>query len=104
MARLVNFLSLNVGGSSSLAGLNMTISIVNFDVILLQEVRSTQTQVDALVNRWGYSSLVNIDCQDLNKPGTAILWKNNFPLTGTINLISCKLQMAEIGNIKIFNN
>ena len=80
MAQLVNFLSLNVGSSSTLAGLNVTISLLKFDVILLQEVKSSQIQVDSLVNRAGFSSLVNVDCNDINKPGTAILWRNNFPL------------------------
>ena len=47
MASLLNFLSLNVGGSSSLAGLTMTMSLVSFDVILLQEVKSTQSQVES---------------------------------------------------------
>ena len=103
MATLITFLSLNVGGSSSLAGLNMTISLMKFDVILLQEVKSTQSQVDSLVNRYGFSSLVNVDYDDLNKPGTALLWKNNLPLTGAVNLISCRLQMAELGPYKIFN-
>ena len=103
MATLIIFLFLNVGGSSSLAGLNMTISLMKFDVILLQEVKSTQSQVDSLVNRYGFSSLVNVDYDDLNKPGTALLWKNNLALTGAVNLISCRLQMAELGPYKIFN-
>ena len=79
MNPLVNILSLNVGGSSNLARLYMSISLMMFDVILLQEVNSTQCQVDSLVVRYGYSSLVNIDDEDSNKPGTALIWKNNFP-------------------------
>ena len=59
MNPIITFLSLNVGGSLNLAGLNMTISLMKFDVILLQEVKSTQCQVDALVSRFGYFSLLN---------------------------------------------
>ena len=103
MTALVNILSLNVGGSSNLAGLNMSISMMMFDVIFLQEVNSTQCQVDSLVVRHGYSSLVNIDNEDINKPGTALIWKKNFPLIGAVNLVSCRLQMANIGPYKIFN-
>ena len=76
MDQLVNFLSLNVGSITSLAGLSMTLSLMKFDVILLQEVKASQCQVDSLVNRAGYTSLVNVDCDDGNKPGTAIIWKN----------------------------
>ena len=103
MVLLVSFLSLNVGGSSNLAGLNMTISLLKFDVILLQEVRSTQCQVDSLFKRFGYSSLVNINSEDISKPGTALVWKNSIPLTGAVNLINCRLQMAYIGHCMIFN-
>ena len=103
MTQLVNFLSLNVGSSATLAGLNMTISLMRFDVILLQEVKSSQLSVDSLVNRAGYSSLVNIDFEDINKPGTAIIWRKNFPLINAANLVTCRLQVAEIGPFKIFN-
>ena len=99
----VNFLSLNVGGSSNLAGLSMKISITKFDVILLQEVKSSQNQIDSLVSRFGFKSLVNIDIEDINKPGTALLWRSTFPVSGAVNLISCRLQMAEIGAFRIFN-
>ena len=76
----VNFLSLNVGGNSNLAGLSMTISITKFDVILLQEIKSTQSQIDSLVSRFGFKSLVNIDSDDMNKPGTAVLWRSTVPV------------------------
>ena len=45
MAQLVNFLSLNVGSSSTLAGLNVTISLLKFDVILLQIVKSSGIRI-----------------------------------------------------------
>ena len=102
MAQLVNFLSLNVGGNSNLAGLSMTISLLNFDVILLQEVKSTQSQVESLVSRFGFSTLVNIDHNDFKKPGTALIWKNTIPLTGVVNLVSCRQQIAELGPYRIF--
>ena len=81
----------------------MTISLLKFDVILLQEVKSTQSQVESLVARFGFSTLVNIDCDDMNKPGTALIWRNTVPLVGAVNLINCRLQIAEIGVYKIFN-
>ena len=73
MASLFNFLSLNVGGSASLAGLCGAFSLRTFDMIFLQEVKSTQCQVDSLIARFGYSSLVNVDGEDSHKPGTALI-------------------------------
>ena len=40
MTSLISFLSINVGGSINLAGLNMTLSLMNFDVIFIQEIKS----------------------------------------------------------------
>ena len=81
----------------------MTISLLKFDVILLQEVKSTQDQVDSLINRFGYSCLVNVNSEDSNKPGTALIWKNFLPVIGAVNLICCRLQTAQIGPYNIFN-
>ena len=81
----------------------MTMSLLNLDVILLQEVRPTQLQVESLVSKLGFSSLVNIDCDDINKPGTALISRDTLPLTGAVNLISCRLQMAQIVSYRIFN-
>ena len=78
-------------------------SMMSFDVILLQEIKSTQTQLDSLVQKFGFSSLVNIDTDDVDKPGTALVWKNTIPLSGAVNLLGCRLQMAEIGEYRIFN-
>ena len=50
----LNFLSLNVGSNNNLAGLNTVISTASYDVILLQEIKMTQSQVDMAVNRYGF--------------------------------------------------
>ena len=105
MAALItlNFLSLNVGSSYTLAGLNTVISTVNYDIILLQEIKMTQIQLDTAVNRYGFLSKVNINEENQHKPGTALLWKKTVPLSGVVNLVEGKLQMAELGQYKIFN-
>ena len=41
---------------------------MNFEVILLQEVRFTQSQLDSYVVKFGCSSLVNIDSENIEKP------------------------------------
>ena len=98
-----NFLSLNVGSSSNLAGLNTVISSSNFDIVLLQEVKMTQVQMDAAVNRFGFLSKVNVSEENQQKPGVAILWRASVPLTGVINLVECRFQVAELGPYRILN-
>ena len=67
----LNFLSLNVGSNYNLAGLNTVISTAGYDVILLQEIKMTQSQLDMAVNRYGFLSKVNISEENKHKPGTA---------------------------------
>ena len=99
----VNFLSLNVASSSNLAGLNTAISTASYDVILLQEMKMTQEQLDPIVKRFGFKAHVNVSEVNQHKPGTAILWRNSVPLSGLVNLVECRLQMAELGPYRIFN-
>ena len=97
----INLLSLNVGSSSNLGGLNTVISTSKYDVILLQEVKMTQNQLDNAVNRFGFLSKVNVNEENHQKPGLAILWRTSVPLTGVVNLLECRLQIAELGQYSL---
>ena len=99
----INFLSFNMGSNTNLAGLNTVVSTAGFDVILLQEIKLSQSQLDIAVNRYGFLSKVNISEENQQKPGTAILWRTSIPLTGVVNLVECRLQMAELGPYRILN-
>ena len=103
MAAPVNFLSLNVASNYNLAGLNTAISTTNFDIILLQEVKMSQSQLDSVVSRFGFQSKVNISEDNDQKPGTAVLWRSTVPLSGVVNLVECRLQIAELGPYRILN-
>ena len=103
MAAHINFLSLNVGSANNLAGLNTVISTTKFDIILLQEVKMSQSQLDSVVSRFGFQSKVNISEDNQQQPGTAILWKTSVSLSGVINLVECRLQIAELGPYRILN-
>ena len=92
-----------MGSSSNLAGLNTAISTTSYDVILLQEVKMTQNQLDNAVNRFGFLSKVNVNEENHQKPGLAILWRTSVPLTGVVNLLECRLQIAELGQYRILN-
>ena len=92
----LSFLSLNVGSNYNLAGLNTVISTANYDVILLQEIKMTQGQLDMAINRYGFLSKVNISEEDQHKPGTALLWKTSIPLSGVVNLVEGKLLAESV--------
>ena len=49
MVDQINFLSLNIGMSSTLAGLPSLISAHNLDLIFLQEVRLTSEQINLMI-------------------------------------------------------
>ena len=70
----LNLLSLNVGTSSSLAGVSALVNLQNIDIVLLQEVRISSLAIENLLR--GFRALSNIDDEDPSKPGTAMqAWK-----------------------------
>ena len=72
MARLSNILSLNVGMSSTLAGLTTLLSVYPVDIIFLQEVRISNDKISNLLGGLGFRAEVNIDEDSPSSPGTAI--------------------------------
>ena len=99
MARLTNILSLNVGMSSNLAGLTTLLSVNPVDLILLQEIRISDEQINATLGRLGYTAVVNIDMDSPTSPGTAVAWKNIFSEVEVFTLIKCRCQMIKLGVI-----
>ena len=71
MDPIINFFSLSVGMSASLAGLPVIIKAEQLDIIFLQEVRVTSDQIEHLLR--GFRAVVNIDEAQPAKPGTAIV-------------------------------
>ena len=54
----INFLSLNVGMSSTLAGLSTLITTQNLDIVFLQEVKSSGEQIELLLGGWDLKQLL----------------------------------------------
>ena len=69
----INFLSLNIGMSTTLAGLLTIIINQKLDIIFLQEVRLTSEQLRLLVGKLGFDASVNIDFDFPSRPGTALV-------------------------------
>ena len=103
MAVQVNFLSLNVGMSSSLAGLVTLVSAQQLDIIFLQEVRLTKEQLDILVVNLGFETSVNIDPEQPTKPGTALVWKKSLPVRDVFSVVLCRAQVAVLGPYMLLN-
>ena len=80
MASSINFLSLNVGMSSSLAGLISLIPAYDIDISFLQEVRLSREQIDHFLDGLGFQAEVNVDHEHPSTPGTAIAWKKTLPV------------------------
>ena len=72
MVSRIRILSLNIGLKNDLAGLVTLIQVHNLDIVLLQEVRINDEQIDLIVGKHGFKGKVNIDSEDTMKPGTAI--------------------------------
>ena len=103
MTTNIRLLSLNVGMNGNLAGLRNMISDCTFDVILLQEVRLTEVEINSKLYNFGYKCKVNIDEENIYKPGTAILWRASLPIIDVVNLHQCRAQVAFLMNYAILN-
>ena len=103
MEKSVKILSLNVGCSHNLAGLASLVSTLNVDLVLLQEVSSTQCQFDAIVGGFGFKGEVNFDENFPSKPGTAAAWRISLPVDNVISLLSRRTQLVKIGSFVVIN-
>ena len=87
--------------SATLAGLPAIIKAENLDIIFLQEVRLSSEQIEHLLR--GFKAAVNIDPTQPSKPGTAIVWREAFPVTDVCPLVICRSQVATLGPYKLLN-
>ena len=97
----LNFLTLNVGTSSSLAGAATLIEVEKIDIVFLQEVRLSSEQIELSLR--GFKAVANIDDEDPSRPGIALAWRHFLPVSNVVNLVSCRLQIATLGSIKLMN-
>ena len=103
MESKIRFLSLNIGLKNNLAGLSTLLTVHKLDVVLLQEVRISDEQVEQLIGKFGFQVKVNIDSQDPMKPGTAIVWRSTLPVREVFTIVPCRMQCAFLGAYAILN-
>ena len=103
MREKIRFLSLNVGMKSDLAGLITLIQVHKLDIILLQEVRISEEQLNQKIINHGFTGKVSIDAEDLMKPGVALIWRTGLPVREIITLVACRAQLLFLGDIAVVN-
>ena len=103
MGEYFNFFSLNVGMSSTCAGLATLITAQHLDIIFLQEVRITSEQLCILVGNLGFQASVNIDPDQPSRPGTAIVWRKTLPVRDVFTLVMCRAQVTSLGPYMLLN-
>ena len=99
----LKILSLNVGMSDSLAGLTTLIKSGPVDIVLLQEVRISTSQLNNLLANVNFKGEVNIDTDSLSKPGTAVAWRSTLLVENVFSVVKCRLQVLKIGSCVIMN-
>ena len=100
MEGFINILSLNVGLSSTLAGISTIATIDNVDIFLLQEVRVSSEQLNLMLEKLGFCGESNIDIDAPSKPGTAIAWRNTLPISEVHNIVTNRLQIALLDKVE----
>ena len=101
MAFNINFITLNVGMSASLAGLSDLAESEDLDVLFLQEVNLGKNQIESILR--GYKAAVNIDENNPSRPGTALVWREDIVVTDVCSVVPCRAQVASIGDYKLMN-
>ena len=98
MESRIRFLSLNIGMKSNLAGLTNILVNHNLYVVFLHEVKLTDDELESKIGRFGYKCKVNINIEDLTKPGTAIVWRSFLEVEEVTTLVTCRAQIAFLKN------
>ena len=73
------------------------------NLVLLQEIRITNEQMNQQLCNIGFTGRVNIDEEDLLKPGTAIAWRSTLPIRQVSTVVPCRARYALLGSYSIFN-
>ena len=88
---------------NNLAGLESLIKVHKLDIILLQEVRITDEQIDILIGKFCYQGKVNINLEESSRPGSAIVWRSSLPVRVVSTIVPCRAQCAFLGAYAFLN-
>ena len=71
--------------------------------MLLQEVTLSSAQIKVAVQTLRYNCESNVDVENPNTPGTAVIWKVTLPVPEVTSLVTCQLQSLKAGNQTFLN-
>ena len=97
----INIFSLNVGMSSSLAGVISLVQSERLDLLFLQEIKLSGPEIEAQLP--GFCAIANIDPECSSKPGSAIAWRSALPVENVCPLSAGRLQVARLGPYHLVN-
>ena len=95
--------SRNIASSKRLERIIDIVKRENPDLLLLQEVTLTTSQLKAVLQPLNYNCESNIDSDNPSCPGTAAIWKNNLPVTQVTILVKCQLQSVKVNQQTILS-
>ena len=102
--KIFKMISYNTMSDGNCSGLLTLIDIEKPDVILLQEiVLDTEHLCTFLASKRGYRAESNTDPLEPNKPGTALIWRENIPVTRVASIEPRRLQTAFMGPYPVVN-
>ena len=103
MAGRFKVLSLNIGSSTTLAGLLSIISLDKPQLVMLQEVTLTSEQLNVQVAKFGYKAVTNTDMNNPTALGTGFVWQTHLPVSGVYSVIECRGQSLQLGPYNFIN-
>ena len=73
------------------------------DILFVQEVLLSTQELLLKVQPYGYNCESNIDALNPTKPGTAVIWRESVPITGTRVIVECRIQSLTVGATSFLN-
>ena len=99
----LTIISQNVASSQRLERITDILKRKKPDILFLQEVTLTSTQIQAALQPQKYMCESNIDRENPNTPGTAVIWSASLPVPEVTSLVTCQLQSLKIGRQTFLN-
>ena len=102
--KIFKIISYNVMSNGNCSGLLTFLDIEKPDVILLREILLNTEHLSTFIgSRGGYKAESNGDALEPNKPGTALVYREDIPITMVASIEPRRLQSAFLGPYPLLN-
>ena len=96
-------LTLNIGGSTTIAGLLSILRLDNPHLVMIQEVTLSSEQLCVQVSKFGYKAATNIDMTNPSALGTGLIWQSHLPVSDIYSVVECRAQALKLGQYAFIN-